>query len=111
MLTAQLRHLHPSFALLQIPNDLLFAVSALLHLPSSRSIYERTPGLIGRDLRKQVRKTVERRIATLAGERSADRRAEELGLQLGAEYRSPTVDEAMGGVARREPDDSTWPLV
>jgi hypothetical protein len=31
VLTAQIRRLHPSFALLQYPNDLLFTESALLH--------------------------------------------------------------------------------
>jgi hypothetical protein len=33
--------------LLQDANDLLFAVPALLHALSSRSIYERTPVLTG----------------------------------------------------------------
>ena len=41
VIPAQLRRLQPSFALLQDPDDLLFAVPALLPLPSSRLQYER----------------------------------------------------------------------
>jgi hypothetical protein len=33
--------------LLQNPDDLLFCVPVLLHTPSSRSIYERTPAATG----------------------------------------------------------------
>jgi hypothetical protein len=40
--------------LLQYPDDLLFRVPALLHTPSSRLDYERTPASIGRDFRGQV---------------------------------------------------------
>ena len=36
------------------PDDLLFRVTALLHTPSPRSDYERTPTLIGRVFREQV---------------------------------------------------------
>ncbi len=56
VLTAQLRRLHTSLALLQDPDDLPFRVPALLHLlPSSQTIYERTPASNGRDYRGQVR--------------------------------------------------------
>jgi hypothetical protein len=54
MLPAQLPRLHSGLLLLQHPDDLLFAESALLHAPSSRSIYERTPALTGRVFRRQV---------------------------------------------------------
>jgi hypothetical protein len=40
--------------LLQYPDDLLFAIPALLHTPSSRLDYERTPILTGRVFRGQV---------------------------------------------------------
>jgi hypothetical protein len=40
--------------LLQDPDDLLFRVPALLHRPSSRLDYEKTPVGPGRDFRGQV---------------------------------------------------------
>jgi diphthamide synthase subunit DPH2 len=47
VLTTEIRRLHASLVLLQYPDDLLFAVSALFHPLSSRSDYERTPVLAG----------------------------------------------------------------
>jgi hypothetical protein len=41
--------------LLQDPDDLLFRVPALLHRPSSRLDYEKTPVGPGRDFRGQVK--------------------------------------------------------
>src|ERR1019366_1198119 len=41
--------------LLQYPDDLLFRVPALLHTPSSRLDYERTPASTGRVFREQVK--------------------------------------------------------
>jgi hypothetical protein len=43
--------------LLQNPNDLLFRIPALLHAPSSRLHYERTPVQTGRVFRGQVNGT------------------------------------------------------
>jgi len=40
--------------LLQDPDDLLFRVPVLLHRPSSRLDYEKTPVGTGRDFREQV---------------------------------------------------------
>jgi hypothetical protein len=40
--------------LLQEPDDLLFRVPVLLHAPSSRLDYEKTPVSTGRDFREQV---------------------------------------------------------
>ena len=55
VLTAQIRRLHPSLALLQDPDDLLFTCTgSSSSLPSSQIIYERTPASIGRDFRGQV---------------------------------------------------------
>jgi hypothetical protein len=54
VLAAQIRRLHPNLMLLQYPDDLLFRVAALLHRPSSRLDYEKTPALTGRNFREQV---------------------------------------------------------
>jgi len=54
MLTAQIRRLHASLMLLQYPDDLIFRVPALLHTPSSRLDYERTPASTGRVRWEQV---------------------------------------------------------
>src|SRR3984957_9992321 len=60
MLPANIRRLHPSLMLLQDPDDLLLCVPALLHAPSSRLDYERTPVSTGRDFRRQVKRVLAR---------------------------------------------------
>ena len=52
LLTGKIRRLHPSFALLQDPNDLLslYRLFFMLRLPVQFT--RETPGLTGRDYRK-----------------------------------------------------------